>query len=58
MGDWLRAYLNGRVGWGYLVDSPDASEEVESWLNKQGRQGWELVAVRSNGSFIFKRGNG
>ena len=58
MGDWLRAYLNGRVKWEYLVDSPDGGRTFTQWLDRYGQNGWELIAVRSNGECVFKRGKG
>lgn len=60
MSNWLRAYLNGRVRWEYLVDSPTelAGRSIARWLDGHGSNGWELIAVKDNGVYIFKRGRG
>lgn len=41
--------------WEYKVISSKGSiDELQSWLNKEGNKGWELVTY-FNGRYIFKR---
>lgn len=41
--------------WEYFVGHRPSDVDLESWLDKLGKIGWELVMIDAAGLCIFKR---
>lgn len=38
----------------FIVTEKDI-QQLEEWLNKLGEEGWNLITVFTNGTYVFKR---